>query len=933
MRNSGWLAGLSLSALASAAAAQQAPAPVAPARPAPAATQDAADETEGEDVVVTGSRTQPGAVVGDIPPEQQLGPADIRSYGVSSLSDLLTELAPQTRSDRGSGGAPVVLLNGRRIGSFSEIRDIPTEAIQRVDILPEEVALKYGYRADQRVVNVVLRRRFRATTVELADGAATEGGRNSPDASIDLLHIIRDGRFNLHLRYQASSELLESERDIAAQPSPFAVGGNIVAAPGSATGEIDPALSALAGGPVTIAGVPASAATATPGLGAFAAGVANVSDPSRYRTLLPATSTFNANAVYARTVFGNVSATVNGSLQTTDSTSRQGLPTLALQLPAGGAYSPFGQAVEVDRALDGFDPLEQRASSVVGHLGASFNGDAGKWRWSSTLGYDRTDSETFTDTGVDASALQAAVSAGLANPFGAIAPGLLVGPAAASVARSHASSAELNSVATGPVFDLPAGAVTTSIKVGAQLSDLSSSSYRFGLAQSGHVSRDVGNGQLNVDVPITSRRSHFGEAIGDLSLNFNIAADHLSDFGLLTTIGYGANWAPIPAIRLIASVTDQDDAPSANQLGDPVITTPNVRVFDFVRGETVDVTRISGGNPALIADNRHVAKLGLTAKPWTARDLTITANYIRTRTRDPIAGFPGATAAIEAVFPDRFSRDADGQLTRIDGRSINFARSDTEELRYGFNLSVPLKSKIQKAFEAYRNGTGPNPFAGLFPNGRRPGGSGGGGDRSSRGDGAGGRGPGGGGFGGGGFGGGGGGGGGGRGGGFGGRGQGGGRLQFALYHTWHFRDTVLVRDGGPLLDLLNGQTLGGAGQPRHELEGQAGYTNNGLGARLSANYQSGTRAAGGTIGDPDALNFSGLATIDLRLFADFSQQLGFVKTHPWARGTRVTFSISNLFDSRQRVTDATGATPISYQPDYLDPLGRTVRLSIRKLFF
>ena len=35
----------------------------------------------------------------------------------------------------------------------------------------------------------------------------------------------------------------------------------------------------------------------------------------------------------------------------------------------------------------------------------------------------------------------------------------------------------------------------------------------------------------------------------------------------------------------------------------------------------------------------------------------------------------------------------------------------------------------------------------------------------------------------------------------------------------------------------------------------------------------------------------------------------------------------------QRVSDATGATPITYQPDYLDPLGRSVRVSIRKLFF
>jgi hypothetical protein len=34
------------------------------------------------------------------------------------------------------GGSPVILLNGRRIAGFQEIRDLPTEAILRVDILP-----------------------------------------------------------------------------------------------------------------------------------------------------------------------------------------------------------------------------------------------------------------------------------------------------------------------------------------------------------------------------------------------------------------------------------------------------------------------------------------------------------------------------------------------------------------------------------------------------------------------------------------------------------------------------------------------------------------------------------------------------------------------------------------------------------------------------
>jgi iron complex outermembrane receptor protein len=152
----------------------------APPRRARALTP-ADDPPEVSEIVVTAGKTvyqtQPGAVAGDIEPEVQLSPAQIQSYGVSTVTELLDELAPQTRSDRGrGGGSPVVLLNGRRISGFNEIRDIPTEAILRVDILPEEVALKYGFTADQRVVNIVLRRRFRAETVDVRAGTPTEGG-------------------------------------------------------------------------------------------------------------------------------------------------------------------------------------------------------------------------------------------------------------------------------------------------------------------------------------------------------------------------------------------------------------------------------------------------------------------------------------------------------------------------------------------------------------------------------------------------------------------------------------------------------------------------------------------------------------------------------------------------------------------------------------
>jgi iron complex outermembrane receptor protein len=819
------------------AAAQQAP--TAPASPSPQASDTpASEESEGEDIVVQGQRP-PGSVAGDIPPEQTLSPADIRSYGVSSVGDLLSELAPQTTSGR--GGQPVVLLNGRRISGFGEIRDIPTEAILRVDILPEEVALKFGYRADQKVVNFVLRRRFRSVAVEAAARLATEGGRDTPEGKLDLLNIQAATRLTLHGEYQRSSALTENERNI-----PF----------GTGTGT-------------------------------------STSDQRAFRTLLGEAETFSANAVYARNVFGNVAATVNGRVEHTNGLGLNGLPTVTLG------------------AVD-LTALEQRNSAWTSHLGTTFNGDAGRWRWSLTGNYDRVDSKSVNE-----------------QEGGTATSGIF-----ANRGRSTSSTGNVDLLFAGSAFDLPAGAIATSVRVGASTSDFDSRADRFGTVQRGQVSRDIVNGQLNVDLPLTSRSKDVLGAIGTLSANFNLGLDQLSDFGTLTTLGYGLNWTPIPALRLLASFTDEEQAPTAQQIGNPVIATPNVRVFDFVRGENAIVTRITGGNPLIDANTRHVKSFSGTLKPWSEKDITFTANYTSTRIDDPIASFPGATAAIEAAFPQRFLRDSAGQLLQIDARPINFAESSRSQLRWGVNFSQPLKSKVQKELEAFRAGTGPNPFAGLERPGGRRGGDGATGERpAGGGDGArpaggdrppgegrrggfgGGRG-GGGGFGG------------------GGRGGGGGRLNFALYHTWHLTDRVTVADGGPKLDLLKGDTLGGGGgQSRHEIEVQAGYSNNGLGARLSGNWMSATEVNGGTLAAPESLKFGRLATVNLRLFADLGQRLEWVKKAPWLRGMRVSLSVDNIANTRQRVTDGNGGTPFAYAPDYLDPLGRTARLSVRKLFF
>ena len=62
-------------------------------------------------------------------------------------------------------------------------------------------------------------------------------------------------------------------------------------------------------------------------------------------------------------------------------------------------------------------------------------------------------------------------------------------------------------------------------------------------------------------------------------------------------------------------------------------------------------------------------------------------------------------------------------------------------------------------------------------------------------------------------------------------------------------------------------------------------------------------------------------------------KVGSLGTHSWARGLRLSLSVNNLFDGHQRVRDANGNTPLSFQPDYLDPVGREIRFTVRKLFF
>ena len=825
------LAGAALVSLASPALAQQAPAP--PPQPAAEPTAQAGTEAVGDDfgdeepIVVQGTRAR-GSVIGDIPPQDILDSRDVRATGATSINDLLDALAPQIGSAQGRGGErPVLLLNGQRIAGFRELRDIPPEAIERLEILPEEVALKYGYRADQKVVNIVLRQRFRSTTAQIGAGVATDGGYATGNADVTQFSVQRNGRTTLNAHVEGNSILTEAERDILIAPP--------------AIGTADEQLAA--------------------------------------RSLLGAKRDARVSGTVNRQVLGDVSATLNTELEHSD----------------GRALIGLGETL--------LEPLARNTSSDSAHAGLTLNGTRSDWRWTLTsnadLERDRTAPERYS--------------------------------AARVLSRETTASGDVKATANGNLFTLPAGNASTTITLAGSTVHLNSQRTRLGIGDSSSLGRTTGEAAINVDLPISRRNRDFS-ALGNLSLNGNAEVDQLSDFGTLTTVGAGVNWSPAERLNLLGSWTREEGPPTINQLGDPVLETPGTRIFDFTTGETVLATVITGGNPELQADSRTVSKLSANWQPFENTDLRLRGEYVHQTIDRPITGLT-VSSAVEAAFPDRFAYgsvcDVDGncsrQLIRADLRPVNFESSRRDTLRIGFDFSKPLKShrpsqsvmdQMRAQFRRTLGGTtvpqtppqtgaqaapagAPQSEAGTPPSGR---------DQGAR-------------RGGGGF----------RGGGFGGRGGGNrGRLTFSLTDTITFVDKVTIGRGLPKIDYLHGDAVGqGGGTPRHHVEAQAGYFNNGLGARFNANWRSGTTVSTLT---GDDLRFSPLATFDLRLFANPGDIPQLAVKHPWLRGTQVQLKVNNILNSRPKVHDAAGSVPLSYQPDLLDPLGRTVMISFRKLF-
>ncbi|HMT46471.1 MAG TPA: TonB-dependent receptor [Novosphingobium sp.] len=596
--------------------------------PAPALQAEAeAPEVDegGTEILVVAERVK-GQVDAPQAPIATFDETEIGALGASSLTDVLSRISPQTGSGRGRGGGmPVVLVNGQRITNFREMRNFPPEALRRVEVLPEEVALRYGFPANARVVNLILKDKFASRRIEAEYRLPTRGGFNSWELEASQMRIDGPSRFNVTASIEDGSPLFESER---------------------------PGLISASNLP-SVAGDP---------------------DPRAFRSLIADTRDIGVNASWTKGLGkdgtgGAISLNANASRS--DSLSWSGLD-LARLADAGGATAL--------RALA--DPLERRGQTTSLQGGAGLNLIPGRWQLSATLDAGHTVNTTRIDRRADTSGLIAAALAG-SLPISGPLPAL---PSAGfDTARSESNTATALVTMIGRPLLLPAGEVAATFKAGYAFSAIDSSDTR---STAGPVSLRRGDlsAGVNLGIPIASRRENSLAALGDLTLNFSAGYNHLSDFGSLTDWSAGLTWSPVEKLNLQASYLVNEAAPSLSQLGSPANVTFNVPVYDFARGETVLVTVTGGGNPALRKESQRDLKLGANYE-LPMRGSSLLVEYFRNRSDDVSASFPLLTPAIEAAFPGRAVRDASGRLTGIDQRPVTLAEQTGSRLRWGLNLS------------------------------------------------------------------------------------------------------------------------------------------------------------------------------------------------------------------------------------------------------
>ncbi|MES2057851.1 MAG: hypothetical protein V4564_18085 [Pseudomonadota bacterium] len=831
----------------SAALVQISGAPLADPHPPSLGTPARPPDPAQDDIVVTAKRYGEARVAA----ETEFDENEIASHGADSIQELVDRLKPFI----GNGDDELVLLvNGRPLGGDASLMTYPAEALTRLAVLKPEAAAQYGYSSSKRVVNLVLKQKFSSLNADASASLATAGGQHGTGLTVGRVAINGPVRWNVQASVNRDGSLLKSARRLQPRDGIFDSVGYVTGLNGA---EIDPALSLAAGEIVTVAAIPVPTSSQAPTLADFTttANRVHAVDPDDFETLSSSRRSFSV--VGGVTVpLGDFSASLTLSASNGQTTGLRGLPMASIILPVGSRWSPFASDVALIRPFAGDRPLRIRNDSTSLGMSFSVSGMIGRWQSNLFINYSRSESSGLLERGVDTNRIQQLVDVDdpVFNPYGPLDESLLLAD------RDHSRSDNLSArVNVGKsIIDLPAGPLTVnySLDVGRNRSN---NRRRDNLDVVTQASGQIA-GQMSLSVPLSRKRAGEAWSLGDMVMDLSLSGQKMSDNGLQKRWAAGMNWSPRSFLQLRGTFDYAETAPSFSQLNGPLVTTIS-RIFDFARQETIDVVRVTGGNPNLGSGSQR--NLSLTARLLLLDDqaLAFDVGYRAQTATGGQASFPELTPVIEAAFPERVTRDAEGRLVSIDARAINIAHNVSAELSSGIALRLPRQSGGAKSWG--------DPSADPW------------------------------------------------------------QFSVSLNHRWRLKDELLTRPGVPVIDQLGSD----GGQSRHFLTLQATAGKRGIGATLNGNWSSAARVRTSASANVEQDFRSKLpVTFSLSAFAEPEHILRGAGKSPWMKNLKFSLDIQNLLNGYRQVTLGDGSVPRGYSRDEIDPLGRTMRLTVRKRF-
>jgi hypothetical protein len=158
-------------------------------------------------------------------------------------------------------------------------------------------------------------------------------------------------------------------------------------------------------------------------------------------------------------------------------------------------------------------------------------------------------------------------------------------------------------------------------------------------------------------------------------------------------------------------------------------------------------------------------------------------------------------------------------------------------------------------------------------------------------------------------------------------------LRMTIRYSLQLRNIAILRAGLPRMDLLAGD---GGGASRQQFDMQADARRGRLGVNMAARWHSGYRTRRGSGEDsPDDLLISSIGTIDLKLSYALERVIPPSEDGGTPRrgaGVQFGLEVDNLFDTRPGARLGNGGTAPGYGHDDQDPIGRTMRLTVRNRF-